>query len=177
MRSSQNLERIRRMKISAKVLYKWVLIFKLTALYGVLAPGVMIIVYYAGLLNLELYKQMHQELFYPWNRFPEFFRTYVWIIPILEESWSRGPVWLLSISGLNLNNKYVRLLAVILVILPSASWAVGHPVLVLPVFAAGIGWGWLVFKTRSLWPAIVAHGLSNTLIYLGIKLTGLFLQI
>ena len=42
--------------------------------------------------------------------------------------------------------------------------------ILIPVFFAGLTWSWLIIRTGSWWPALVAHILANTTIYFFVKI-------
>ena len=54
------------------------------------------------------------------------------------------------------------------VLLSALLFTQGHlhypPVLVAVVLVAGLTWGWLTVRYRSLWPAWVSHMLADTII-------------
>ncbi len=156
---------------------KWLLLFKVTAIYSIFAPTAVFIIYISGNLHIEIYKSVQNEFFYPLSKFGNFFRSAVLQYPILEESFFRGPVWILSACGVSIRHRLGFFLIWAAIIFPTAYWALNHTVLVIQVFIAGVGWGWLTYRTKSLWPAIASHALANALIYFGIKFAGLFLKI
>ena len=157
---------------------KWKLVLKLTLLYGLLAPLIPLILTASDHLNIGFYKWRAGSFFYPWAQFWSFFEINALNGPILQETLYRGPVWLLAVSGLVIKQKRINFLFVCTVILiPNFFWASTHFALSWAVFLAGLGWGWLVYKTKSLWPAIVCRSLANTLIYLAIKLMTLHMKI
>jgi membrane protease YdiL (CAAX protease family) len=43
------------------------------------------------------------------------------------------------------------------------------PGAIVPTFALGLALGWVYLKTGSIWPAIFAHGLHNTVAVLVAK--------
>lgn len=164
---------------------KWLLTGKLMIAYCLLIPVIILLLFFFGRLDLVHYKLGHQEFYYPLNRFGDFFKM-IFLGALREETYYRGPVWLLAVSGLSLiltsnltakqyNLRY--LLFGLTVLIPNIYWIRGHSVLPWLVFLAGLGWGWLVYKTGSLWPAVVSHTIVNVLIYFGIKLAGLFIKI
>lgn len=159
---------------------KWLLIGKFMAIYCIVAPVVILIIYLSGNLAINAYKSAHKEYFYPINKFYSFFWVNVWPSSVVEEIESRGSIWLLGISGFTLTirrRKLDLLLVWLAILIPDLYWALAHSVLSLPIFAAGIGWGYLVYKTKSLWPAIIAHASANILIYFFIKFAGLFVKL
>lgn len=52
------------------------------------------------------------------------------------------------------------------IVISSGVFAVFHilPGLYVPTFLLGVAFGWVYLKTRSIWPAIFAHTLHNTLV-------------
>jgi membrane protease YdiL (CAAX protease family) len=46
------------------------------------------------------------------------------------------------------------------------------PGAIVPTFALGLALGWVYLKTGSIWPAIFAHGLHNTVAVLVAKYAG-----
>ena len=164
---------------------KWLLTAKLMSVYCLLAPAVIWLIYLSGYLDLPGYRAAHQDLFYPLSQSRNLFRSIV-REAILEEVLFRTPIWILAVCELtltltsNLTSKQYRLkffLIGLAILMPNIYWAVDHSVLIPFVFAAGFGWGWLVYKTKALWPAIVSHATANFLIYFSIKLAGLFIKI
>lgn len=162
---------------------KWFLLGKLMVAYCLLTPIIIFLIYLSGHLNLAYYKSVHQEFYFPLNQFGNFF-TLILREVLWEETCYRSPTWLLAVSRLNLTSTLTLrrynlhyLLFGLTIIIPDIHWAVGHSVLPFLVFLAGLGWGWLVYKTKSLWPAVVSHVTANLLIYFGLKLAGLFIKI
>ncbi|MDP3696550.1 MAG: CPBP family intramembrane metalloprotease [Candidatus Taylorbacteria bacterium] len=159
---------------------KWWLVFKVMGWNLLLVAITASIMHYFGELTLNDYKNACPQFFSPFGEFRKFFRETVWITGIVEEVLYRGPVWVLSSTGLVFYIRNFRLhpwLFWLAILIPNYFWAIGHSPAALPIFVAGLGYGWLVARTRSLWPAIVAHCASNLLIYLVIKIAALFIKI
>ena len=159
---------------------KWRLVFKVMCWNMILVTITVAIMYYFGQLTLNNYKNTHPQFFLTLGKFSRFFWKDVWETGILEEILFRGPAWILSSTGLILYVKNFRLhpwLIGLAIFAPNYFWAIDHSPATLPVFIAGLGYSWLVVRTKSLWPAIIAHSGSNLLIYLAIKIATLFLKI
>lgn len=159
---------------------KWRLVFKAMCCNILLVAATAAIMNYFGEITLSDYKNRCPQFFSPLGEFGKFFWESVWITGILEEVLYRGPVWILSSVGLVFYIRNFRLhpwLIWLAILIPNYFWAIGHTPAALPIFVAGLSYGWLVARTGSLWPAIVAHCASNLLIYLAIKIALLFIKI
>ena len=84
-----------------------------------------------------------------------------WIIaglwaPLAEEVFFRG--FLLTSLRTRLNTWPALLIS-------SGIFALFHisPGLYVPTFLLGLAFGWVYLKTRSIWPAVFAHALHNSL--------------
>jgi len=157
---------------------KWLLIFKLWLVYVFGFSAAIFILYYPVIEpNLQVYKKEYASYFYPGNLY-DFLAYNAWMAAILEEAEARGPAWLLVASGFTWTIKGYRAdkaLAWLLLIAGTAWWSWdGHLALNWSIFIAGLGWGWLVVKTRSLWPAMVSHGLANLTIFVAIRILSIF---
>ena len=89
------------------------------------------------------------------------------VTPVKEELEARGLLWGLIVIPPILYRRQMKIkpiVALLALLIPTFFWAKAHPV-VLPVFSAGILWGFLVYKTERLWPAIFCHGAANTVLY------------
>lgn len=159
---------------------KWRLIFKTVAVNAILVFAVVWIAYLLGEANLADYQTYNHSFFLPMGQFGQFLKEKAFASLILEEMFYRGPVWFLSSAGLVfcLGKYRVHLVLIWLAILiPDYFWAMSHYPAKLPVFIAGIGFGWLVYRTKALWPAIVAHFIANIAIYFAIKIASVFIKI
>ncbi len=173
------------MPVQNSTAQKWRLIGKLMSIYCLLSWAVVLLFYFFGNLDLAQYKTTNPIFFYPLRRFVVFFEQAFWGA-LREETLYRGPIWFLTVAGLNFTaisalrqkwSKWHYFLIGLAIFIPNVYWIKGHHVLPFLVFFAGLGWGWLVYKTGSLWPAIVSHVMANVLIYFGIKLAGLFIKV
>lgn len=168
------------LKISNIPYHKWLLIFKVLALDIIIVAVALTIMRLFGNFGLTNFRNNYSTYFYPLNQFYYFFRTSVWQTPLIEEACYRGPIWILSASGFTLSirgRKIDNLLIWLAILVPTAFWAHDHTAFNLPIFIVGISWGWLVAKTKSLWPAIISHMTANVLIYFAIKILLLFVKI
>ena len=161
--------------------WKWILIFKLLSLYCLIAPILILALYLSGNLKISNYQFNSPSFFVPFDKFGMFFETHTWTGPFLEETLYRGPIWIWAVVGGSLlKKKWPKLnfvLTFLIILIPTFLWMETHSTLSWAVFCAGLGWGWLVYKTKSLWPAIVSHSFANILIYFSIKFVGLFIKI
>lgn len=150
---------------------KWWLVFKLMALYSMVALIMVGILKLSGHHLME-YSNQYPMYFSPLKDFRFFFWLVVWEAGLIEEAATRGPMWLLIASDFTWTiGRYAidRLCLLIILTVCTFLWATtGHPAFNWSIFAAGMGWGWLVYKTKSLWPAVVSHMLANLMIYLAI---------
>ncbi len=167
-------------KISNIPYHKWLLVFKVLAFDIIVVAVVLTIMYLSGNLGSTNYRSAYSAFFYPLNQFDYFFRSTAWQTALREEAYYRGPIWILSASGFTLSikgRKLDNLLVWSTILIPTAFWAYSHEAFNLPIFIVGISWGWLVARTKSLWPAIVSHMTANVLIYFALKILLLFIKI
>lgn len=153
----------------------WRLILWIILLNAVLAPPLFLLEGYirsdTSIRNfIRDYGSHYPNVFEPTEgALVSFFRLSA-ITPLKEEILARGPLWLFLILigriAPRCPPRYVRFAAFGLLFVPTWFLAVGHPV-VLPVFVAGILWGFLVYKTRRFWPSLFCHVVANVLSYLG----------
>jgi len=113
--------------------------------------------------------------FRSWDGFVAYVKDVVVNGPISEEIWFRGVVWALAVSNIRLIYRGLDATKPITWILLTALtlfWSISYPshIIHYSIFTAGMFWGWLVIKTKSLWPAIVSHSLANLTIYFAVKL-------
>jgi len=159
---------------------KWVLIFKVlifNAVTSLLILGILAVLdkfdglwQYARVYNLAAYFNS-----FSFFNFLVFFKRHCIIVPIVEEMFYRLPVFLLAAWEIKWTvgskdiTKYVLW---IFLIIPTAFWALNHYPFPLPIFIAGLAYGWLIIKTKPSWPwpAIVCHSLSNLSIYIFVKI-------
>jgi hypothetical protein len=104
-----------------------------------------------------------------------------WVIynsPLTEEFKFRLPlyalVFYLTTRTKIYNKEYENLINFFLwftLLLPTIYWAffTGH-YMGLSVFTVGMTWGWLIIKTKRIWPAITCHMIDNFTIVLAIRL-------
>lgn len=159
---------------------KWRLIWKVMAFNSLIVAITVLFLWLIGYVSLGDFKRIHEGYFFPLKKSYSYLFSHCLESPIWEEISFRTPIWILSSTGLVFILKKFRLgliLAWLAILIPDYFWAINHSPAALPVFLAGISFGWLVFKTRSLWPAIVAHCGANLSIYFCIKLTALFIKI
>lgn len=162
--------------------HKWLLTGKMLAAYCILAPATIWLFYLSGNFDLEKIKIAQKEYFslFNFSQFWYFLKDEVWEGPLLEETLYRSPIWLLAVGGIasRVERSKLNLFWVwLVIIIPNIHWTTTHFVFDWVVFVAGLGWGWLVYKTGSLWPAIISHAAANLLIYFGIKFAELFIKI
>jgi len=72
-----------------------------------------------------------------------------------------------------INQRYkdpINVLLWILLIIPTAYWAWTIHYLGFPVFMVGLTWGWLIIKTKRIWPALIAHSIANLTLYILVKI-------
>ncbi len=168
------------LKISNIPYHKWLLIFKILVLDIVIVAIALIIMYpfvNSGSIN---FRKEYPTYFYPLNQFLFFFKNTAWQTALREEVYRRGPIWILSASGLTFSIREKKLDDLLIwstILIPTAFWAYGHTAFNLPIFVVGISWGWLVARTKSLWPAIICHMTANITIYFALKILLLFVKI
>ncbi len=157
---------------------KWKLIFKVLALNALVVP-ILLLISQEFISQERVGHLVHSypEFYYESFRiFGSFLKKYVFETAILEESYARGLLWLLIVSKMKVvmfkKHDLTSLVLWASLIIPTFQWATLHPIF-LPVFFAGLTWGWLVIKTKSMWPAVVSHMLANLSIYFLIKLVQL----
>lgn len=160
---------------------KWALIFKALLFNAIMVSVLLLIMNFFGKFNDisqfnvagSLTGIYFNKLSFP--NFWVFFSGMCIMIPSAEEMLYRLPVFLLiannfecSIGNRNIA-KYILWLSLII---PTGFWAAGHEPFPLPVFISGLTYGWLIIKTKPLWPwpAIVCHSLSNLSIYILVKI-------
>ena len=156
---------------------KWFLIFKVLALNAVVMSLLMFAMYMLGRVEgIEQFKENKALAGY----FNDFSLFNFWIFfkkhciegPASEEILRRAPVYLLTLINLEVlvkDRNFAKCVLWISLIIPTGFWALSHT-FALPVFIAGLAYGWLIIKTRSMWPAIVCHSLSNLSIYILLKI-------
>lgn len=103
-----------------------------------------------------------------------FFKQNCVVAPISEEMIWRLPVFVFmawNFNGFFRNQKLAKCTLWLSLIVPTWFWASGH-LLPLPVFVTGITYGWLIIKTKPLWPwpAITCHSFSNLSLYVLVKI-------
>src|SRR3989338_3846785 len=108
-----------------------------------------------------------------------FFKEHVAMGPVAEETFYRLPVFLLIMWNFEQffdNQKWAKYILWLSLIIPTGFWALDHDLPSLPVFIAGLTYGWLIIKTRPSWPwpAIACHSLSNLSIYVLVKILQVF---
>ena len=154
---------------------KWKFIGKIMALNALFVPILAAISYYIYGKKIGPILA-YPSFFLPLNKFHVFFQSSVFEAAVLEEMTYRLWVWLFAANLVTITIRNKNCSPVFLwlaIIIPTVVWAASiHPI-VPPVLFAGLTWGWLVAKTRSLWPAVVSHGLSNAAIYLVIKIVNI----
>lgn len=168
------------LKISNIPYHKWLLIFKVLALDILIVVVALIFMYLFVDFGSVNFRGSYSTFFYPLNQFPDFFRSKVWATSLREEAYYRSPIWILSASSLTISIKGRKLDDLLIwstIIIPSAFWAYNHTSFNLPIFIVGISWGWLVSRTRSIWPAFIAHMMANLIIYFALKILLLFVKI
>jgi len=149
---------------------KWQWFAKVMLANAILVPIIAAFCYFVFQLRFNL--SNYPSFLLPLSRFSEFLWDAMIKQPVIEEITYRGIVWLFIIPlDRAVQNQYYKIFFVwILIVVPTLYWAISiHPV-PLPVFFAGLTWGWLIVKTRSFWPALVSHGFSNCLLYFLIKI-------
>lgn len=122
-------------------------------------------IYFLDSKIINEFKTKNAIFFYDWGQFRRFSMIFILRDVLYEEAYTRGPVWLL----VNTKFKNRNLLSSIILIVLTSFWAKAH-VLFWPVFIAGMIWGIIVIKTKSLWPSIVCHSTANIFLYLIIKI-------
>ena len=163
---------------------KWRLIFWVWCLNCMSAAIIVLFVYYINGPEYihsaaEIYKKTppSSQYFLPIKNFFSFFEYLVFNPALVEEIKYRWPGYLLIyiFSRLKMAISYTwkNIIFWTVMILGNYIWAGDHLIFV-PVFLAGLTWGWLVFKTRQIWPAVIAHGLANLSIYTFIKIVSSF---
>lgn len=160
--------------------WKWFLILKVLIFDIIVVLIALIVMYFFTGLESTNLKNDYRGYFYPLNRFGYFFKNMAWHPAISEEISYRGLIWILSASNFTLSIKGRKLDYLILwsaIFIPTAFWAYNHLGFNLPIFIVGISWGLLVVKTKSLWPAIVAHMTANVTIYFALKILLIFVKI
>lgn len=97
---------------------------------------------------------------------------------IIEEFLFRYPILVLIKSNFKIRIRYdlTRPILILIALILNLVWADGLRVnnfviershtIPWVVFVSGLPLYWLIIKTRSLWPSVVCHGVSNTLLYL-----------
>ncbi|OHB21692.1 MAG: hypothetical protein A2939_04890 [Parcubacteria group bacterium RIFCSPLOWO2_01_FULL_48_18] len=154
---------------------KWKLIARVMMLNAIAVPVLSIISYLVLDEKLNLISA-YPQFFYPLSRFFEFFESSALQPAVMEELFYRTAVWFFTVNTIKFYSRNKDLTSLFLwlaIIIPSAYWAiVSHPI-APPVFFAGITWGWLVAKTKSWWPAVISHVLSNTFIFFIAKVLNL----
>lgn len=125
---------------------------------------------------IDIFREKYSPFFWPLKRFFEFFRNHSLITALNEETLFRGPIRIL-VGFILFFRKQLNLWLLCLVWLTGLVlnywWAtahIGHELVWIPVFVAGLAWLWLVIKTNRLWPAICCHVIANLSIYLLIKI-------
>lgn len=117
----------------------------------------------------------------PWNKFLVFFEKSMFREPLYEECLYRGIIWIFIVLvgpwiAKQKNKGFASLLVWATIISVTVLWVRIHEhalvffPLFLTFFFSGITLGWLTAKTKTPWPAIVAHSLMNGSIYLSIKI-------
>ncbi len=168
-------------KISNIPYYKWFLIFKVI-LFNIAVVSIILIAMYpfVNFGSVASFRSYYPTYFYPLNRFDYFFINTAWQAALSEETYYRSPIWILSASGFTLSIKGRRFDDLFIwsaIIIPTIFWTCRHDSFNLPVFIVGVSWGWLVSRTRSLWPAIISHMTANIIIYFALKILLLFVKI
>lgn len=159
---------------------KWCLIGKVWLVNAAIIPLLALVWFFISNTNFSL-SDHPSGFILPLNKFYNFFIFSVFESPLLEEATYRIWIWLtvVILAKICINGKNgTSILAWAVIIMPTLMWATEsgqhHVSIMAPVFFAGLTWGWLVAKTKSLWPAVVAHGLANCTLYFAIKLALLF---
>ena len=116
------------------------------------------------------------DYFIPVDEFRAKFREQVFEGALLEEIYARWPLWFFMavfFDKLKHHDRLKLILTAFALTIPTIYWVGLLEVASYPIsaslFCAGVGWGILVVKTRSFWPAVVAHTCANTLIYFALK--------
>ena len=109
------------------------------------------------------------------TNFLAFFRRNCVIVPIREEMFYRLPVFLLvswRVKWLVGSRDFTTAVLWLSLIIPTWFWSLTHIPFQLPIFIAGLGYGWLIIRIKPSWPwpAIVCHSLSNLSIYVFVKI-------
>ncbi len=165
------------LKISGIPYYKWLLISKVLVLNAVIVTIALSAMYCLEDLNSFNFRDDFPTYFYSVKNFPVFFKNTAWNMAIREETYYRGFVWILIVTNLSFSIRGQRLdgfLIWIAVILPTAFWAYTHQEFGVPIFFVGLSWGWLIVKTKSLWPAFFCHITANVVIFFALKIFLIF---
>lgn len=167
------------MPVSRKEL--WRLILFVVVVNAIFTPPLFLVEAYArsdgslsGVMEfVRHYGSLYPNIFHPGESRAISYLKFCITTPIKEEITARGPLWILVILFMMCRVRPSRVrdaIVGIAISLPTLWWAAGHPVM-LPVFAAGILWGFLVYKTGNIWPAIFCHSTANI-----ISLVGAFIE-
>jgi membrane protease YdiL (CAAX protease family) len=157
---------------------KWKLIFYVVIVdcVGVLIIAILFLSFYG--LNIDA-ALADLKISHP-NFFKSSFKDFSWVLfnrPLAEEYSFRiylyALVWYISRKITVRNVEYENFVNYILwisLVVPTAFWAFNGHYMATTVFFAGMTWGWLIIKTKRIWPAVVAHSIDNLIFVIVIKL-------
>jgi uncharacterized protein len=95
------------------------------------------------------------------------------VVPIMEELFFRDFLMRALVAGIHFDDIPVGTFSWLSLLVMSAAFAFNHgPMMLVPGFLYGLLMGLLVIRTKSLAPAIIAHGMTNFSLYLYCIYTG-----
>ena len=162
---------------------KWGLIFKVLVFNAVIVSAVLGVLAVLGQFeNIQQFNTGSAQAYFNKLSLANlwiFFKQYCLRGPTEEEMIYRLPVSLLIFWNLQwfLGSKDITKYALWLaLIIPTVFWALEHRPFPLPVLISGLTYGWLIIKTRHIWPwpAVVCHSLSNLSLYILVKILQIF---